>query len=766
MNLAFTGPTIISEGTLCINGTVAGPVELRARGTLSGNAVLNGDITFEGALNYEGCRLMPTGADGVITFNNSLTLPGNVYIEVEPGGHLMVNGDLTLSGTNTITVNHSGLEGGSYVIAECTGTLTADVDQLKTRGLEGINYDLMVNDKQLLLIINKVRDPLTGVLWTGAESNVWNYKDNNFAITSDGQSTVATPFVAGDDVVFNAQAGNTNITVNEMMVTAGVTFNGGNYTFSGNGGLSGEGGVTVNKGAQVTFDLKNSDYTGATIIDGGTLTVPNLYDGGQKSAIGAADATQGLLQLKNGGQLVLSKDNMGTNRIVTLTDTAAIVVAQANSSLSLKGQVRGSGYLVKDGPGQLNFNYGGTNPFAGLIVRQGIVAQGTWNATFGSSGSPMLLAGGEVHQIDINNTSTVPNLNHAFTIAEGTSNKIIGSSRGQISGSFSGKGDVTIQTRYVRCDIASDFSRFEGTLTAVGAGDNFRLMGGVTDMSKTRLVVGSGTTVSHYKSGSNTAATVTTKIGSLSATATDAVMGGTGSTYQVGYLNEDSQYAGLLTAASIVKVGTATLTLTNTGSTSPITVNGGTLRLTNTTSAKVTTGTITVNSGATLTGNATTGAISLKSGAVLLCELTATGSTYLKAAGNVSHQGDTIVVKVPAGRTLAVGEEMQVISVSGTHSGTFFVTAKSANGVDYIIDSSQLLTTGKLIVTGIKFSVGDVNGDGQVGIADIVAVTNVMAGTASDEAVRQRADVNGDGQVGIADIVAITTIMASGSNSL
>ena len=56
--------------------------------------------------------------------------------------------------------------------------------------------------------------------------------------------------------------------------------------------------------------------------------------------------------------------------------------------------------------------------------------------------------------------------------------------------------------------------------------------------------------------------------------------------------------------------------------------------------------------------------------------------------------------------------------------------------------------------------VGDVNGDGQVGIADIVAVTSVMAFLIDDPDVWDRADVNGDGDIGIADIVAITNIMA------
>ena len=55
------------------------------------------------------------------------------------------------------------------------------------------------------------------------------------------------------------------------------------------------------------------------------------------------------------------------------------------------------------------------------------------------------------------------------------------------------------------------------------------------------------------------------------------------------------------------------------------------------------------------------------------------------------------------------------------------------------------------------FPRGDVNRDGQVGIGDIVAITNIMAG--SNDA-GYDGDVNNDDQVGIGDIVAITNIMA------
>jgi hypothetical protein len=50
------------------------------------------------------------------------------------------------------------------------------------------------------------------------------------------------------------------------------------------------------------------------------------------------------------------------------------------------------------------------------------------------------------------------------------------------------------------------------------------------------------------------------------------------------------------------------------------------------------------------------------------------------------------------------------------------------------------------------------SGDGEVNVADLVAVSNYMAG---DEAVsKEKADVNSDGEVNVADLVAISNIMS------
>ena len=54
---------------------------------------------------------------------------------------------------------------------------------------------------------------------------------------------------------------------------------------------------------------------------------------------------------------------------------------------------------------------------------------------------------------------------------------------------------------------------------------------------------------------------------------------------------------------------------------------------------------------------------------------------------------------------------------------------------------------------------GDVNGDGEVNIADINAVINLILGGDANEATRQRADVNHDGEIGIADVNDIIRII-------
>ena len=108
-----------------------------------------------------------------------------------------------------------------------------------------------------------------------------------------------------------------------------------------------------------------------------------------------------------------------------------------------------------------------------------------------------------------------------------------------------------------------------------------------------------------------------------------------------------------------------------------------------------------------------------------------------------SSDESVVWVNADTGELTVVGPGTATITVTGAETDY----RQAPSSVSY-----------KVVVSLQK---GDVNADGQVGIGDIVAITNVMAGlTGVDAATAERADVNNDETVGIGDIVAITNIMA------
>ncbi|MBQ3630382.1 MAG: DUF5006 domain-containing protein [Prevotella sp.] len=107
------------------------------------------------------------------------------------------------------------------------------------------------------------------------------------------------------------------------------------------------------------------------------------------------------------------------------------------------------------------------------------------------------------------------------------------------------------------------------------------------------------------------------------------------------------------------------------------------------------------------------------------------------------------------------GQELALVAkpIAGQRLEGWYVDGQQiATSVSLTLTVSREMTVEARFVEDYKR--GDVNADGQVGIGDIVAVTNVMAGISRDPETVARADVSGDGEVGIGDIVAITNIMA------
>ena len=673
-NLAFTGKTVISEGTLRVNGTVASPVRLLAKGTLSGNVIVN-DIQFEGGLNYEGCRLMP-GDDsnyGKITIAKSVILPGNVYVQLKLNtatakqDTLLVNGNLTLKGSNTFTIvsSESSLVPGSYTLAQCTGTLTANPDCVAIRGLVGIPYDVEVNGSNLLLVVRKTRAPSDNVRWTGTQSTAWDYCTNNFSLNSS-----ATSFVTGDEVTFGDENTRRNVSLNEQVIAKSLIFDfdKGEYNLAGNGLICDSTKLYKKGKGELKLNLAKNNFTGPTVVTGGTLTVNTLADAGSASDIGAATADSANFVISN-ATLKTTAVNIATNRNILISDTATINVANAKGSLSLKGKVVGNGILVKDGPGQLNFTYAGEYPFSGVVLRQGSIAQGNWQSTFGKKGSSLHMQGGTVSMIANSSMSTIPVYDYVTTVDSAAESTIKGSYRCYIKGSFTGAGSLTIVSGGIRCDVISDFSTFSGTLHV--SGGNFRIAPSCSDMPLATVVIDSAAVIGHYVIGSGTAQTKQVrKMGALVSKYANAEV--SRGYYEVGYNNKDAIYAGMLTALRVSKYGTGTWNITGTASTSDLIIKQGVLLSNN----AVTTGTLTVDSTAVFAGKIGCGNVTLKH-AVLRPVVTS---------------------------SLNIGDEYQMFSSTGTISGTYKV-----DNTGYTWDDSELLTRGvlKLTATGIgSISVG------------------------------------------------------------
>ena len=739
-DLKTTGLTIVSEGVLALNGAVTGDLELRAKGTLAGNAVLNGAVTFEGGLNYEGCRLSPGTADapfGVMTFNKDLTLTGDVFVELNlqtkdevKTDKVVVNGDLTFKKTNTLTVvpSESVPEAGEYVLMECMGTLTADVQNIKVRGLVGLNYAVEVRDKQLVLVVRGMRDAATNVLWTGVESGNWDYQASNFSLNNE-----ATSFVANDEVVFPESATQRTVNLTDKMVTNGVRFthSSGTYTFNGDGGFSGEGDFIVDGKGAVVLNATKSDYTGKTILNQGTVTVKNLEKAGIESCFGAGSRIE-----MGKATLIINNTNAASDRNVVLNDSATINVPSGTATL--QSAVTGSGVLVKTGGGQLNLNYGGVNNYTSTVLNAGTLSQGAWNGTFGRSGSAIEVTGNATIRIFNNNsTSAVPTLTNAIRIQKGKTLTVGTGQRCKIQGTLSGEGTYKISFPYVRGDFETNCSAFEGTLEVSDGGrGNFRVTKAL-DLSKGTLKLNAGVYAAGFASQGGSETSFTHKIGSLTSSATDCTLS-TG-TWNVGYLGNNDTYAGVF-SGTLNKYGEGSLTLTG-ASTGALNIYEGTVVAGNT-SKSITTGTTTVRNGGLLEGSGQVQNVTVQNGgtlgagkgsAVTVGTLTVNGNLTMssgstlrvrtrstatrtscdafKVAGNVRLTSPVIVLsELTSNYSYVDDAELKVFTGDGTITITGEVTLQPATPkAGYLWDTSALATEGIIRVVPDPVSIREIS---------------------------------------------------------
>ncbi|SNY49496.1 autotransporter-associated beta strand repeat-containing protein [Arsukibacterium tuosuense] len=491
--------------------------------------------------------------------------------------------------------------------------------------------------------------------------------------------------------------------------------------------LSGAGTLTkTGAGRVILTNTNNNGYSGDVTVTAGELWV------GSDSAF-----STGTLIL-NGGVL---GNNMASfnldNPIVLGASGGGIQVLNAAQTLTLSGNISGSGALSKTSGGNLTLS--GTNSFSGglsISGTNGVTAANSANLGSGAvtinASSLLTVTGGPqtiTNAIALAGDATISNTN-SLTLAGVISGTGALSKNGAgiltLSGSNTATGQVTVTAGHL--SLTNGNALADTVAVSVSAGANLLL-----------------------PSSSET-------IGSVAGAGDVKLLGATLTT---GANNSSSSLSGVISGSgSLTKTGTGTFTLSGTSSFSGATqVSAGTLLLTGDIASS---SGITIASGATLTGTGTAPAVSvaddgnlspgnagpglltvngnllLNSGANLLLDITGTTAVMqydrLNVAGTVSLSGANI--SATHSYVAANGDSYAVISndgadaITGTFSGiaeggTFVAGGNASNLVtSYAGGDGNDLSLTNTLVPGAPTAVIAVAGNGSAQISFTAPASN------------------------------------------
>ena len=283
--------------------------------TINSSAAFNAD-THIGRLGGSGSVAVGAGASlslaassggstaGSLSMGNASTLaftPGAVHADT---AILTLDGTFTQSGALTISLAADGMlqDGCEYLLLSLTSQTTPaswNSDLVTVTGLGAGIDNLSWNNGGLYFTYNdpSLRDKFC---WTGSQSVTWNTSDINW--TYEGQSVA---YGNGVDVAFGND-GSGWVELEGELAPASVLVDNGSghdYTFAGSGKLTGDMQLTKD-GSGTLYIATANDYTGGTVLSGGTLV---MWD---ENAFGTGPV------IMNGGTLDLSGGQLDTEDIV------------------------------------------------------------------------------------------------------------------------------------------------------------------------------------------------------------------------------------------------------------------------------------------------------------------------------------------------------------------------------------------------------------------------------------------------------------------
>ena len=445
------GPGTTDRGFTLVNGGPSRAIQVDSGNLSFGGVVIGSDdagfaktgagtLTLANAANtYTGITTISAGTLSVNTLANGGTASGigasssdSANLVIQTGGTLQYTG-ATTSTDRGFTL--SGIAGGAVDVANAGTTLTVGGTIVGAVPFHKAGAGVLV-----LSGANTNTGPTTidaGTLRAGSTQAF----GGPAAMTLADAAGVTLDLNGFNNKVGGLSGGGANggtVRLGGATLTVGGT----NVSFSGT--ITGVGGLTKDNSSAQTLLGCNNNYTGATSVIGGTLSVDCLANGGQASGIGASTSASANLVL-SGGVLAYAGGSTSINRGITVGGTGAINVANAATVLGISGPIVGAGAFRKDGAGTLVLS--GNNTFTGgLTVNGGTVRAGAVNA-LGTRAVTMTNAAGVT--LDLANfSSTIAVLNGGgaaggnVTLGTATLTLNWGSGPASFAGAISGSGGL------------------------------------------------------------------------------------------------------------------------------------------------------------------------------------------------------------------------------------------------------------------------------------------------------------------------------------
>jgi fibronectin-binding autotransporter adhesin len=346
------------------------------------------------------------------------------------------NGDYVISPFSRIASTLGPLtNNGAIATSDLSGTVTAWGLYSQQNGIGG-------NRRFDTITIEGDADqtPPKPVTWTGATSGIWDTTNINWVTASTPTNYHQRDLVTFDDTL----AGNSTIALINTLKPTSLLINNSlsNYVFNGSGNLSGFAQLVKQGTGKLTIaNTANNDYSGNTLISGGTLQIGNGDASGNlptQSAVtnngalvfnrsdnfSAAHAFFGTGSItKNGaGTLTLSGSSTATGPLVLNQGTLVFNAAFTNgSSLSNAVGTVLAGAGVNTGSAQLDGTLSpgsGTNLVAGTITVGSLTLDSGTGLIFDANTNNNV-GGGTNDLVQVNGNLTVNNNTISVNLLQG-----------------------------------------------------------------------------------------------------------------------------------------------------------------------------------------------------------------------------------------------------------------------------------------------------------------------------------------------------------